>query len=129
VSETRLILLVLEVENLAASLAFYRNLIGIPLVEDKDHGGGDRWISGEQAALSWGGSFLHFALYQSKGAVTRDVQIGFPTDDLAAAHSRLTAAGVPVSHGPRDEPWGATARYRDPDGNSVSLTLQTRRGA
>jgi catechol 2,3-dioxygenase-like lactoylglutathione lyase family enzyme len=115
--------LVLEVDQLTASLHFYRDLLGIPLVEDKDHGGGDRWISGDHAALSWReGAFLHFALYQSKGAVTRDVQIGFPTEDLAAVHSRLEQAGVAVIHLPRDEPWGRTARYRDPDGNSVSLT-------
>jgi catechol 2,3-dioxygenase-like lactoylglutathione lyase family enzyme len=123
VAETRLILLVLEVERLDASLRFYRDLLGIPLVEDKDHGGGDRWISGEHAALSWhAGAFLHFALYQSKGVITRDVQIGFPVDDLAAVHARLEAAGVAIIHAPRDEPWGRTSRYRDPDGNSVSLT-------
>jgi predicted enzyme related to lactoylglutathione lyase len=73
--------------------------------------------------LSWGGgAYLHFALYQTKGSVTRNVQIGFPVDDLAATHARLRAAGVPISHEPRDEPWGKTARYCDPDGNSVSLT-------
>jgi len=122
-ADPRLILLVLEVERLEVSLRFYRDQLGIALVEDKDHGGGDRWISGDHAALSWGvGAFLHFALYQSKGVVTRDVQLGFPVADLDAVHRRLDAAGVPVIHAPRKEPWGLTARYRDPDGNSVSLT-------
>jgi len=119
----RLILVVLEVSDLEASVAFYRDLIGVPLKMDLDHGGQDRWISGDHAALSWGdGAFLHFALYRSKGEVTRNVQLGFPVADLDAAHARLAAAGAPVSHGPRDEPWGRTARYVDPDGNSVSLT-------
>jgi catechol 2,3-dioxygenase-like lactoylglutathione lyase family enzyme len=122
-ADTRLILVVLEVERLEVSLRFYRDQLGIALVEDKDHGGGDRWISGDHAALSWrDGAFLHFALYQSKGAVTRDVQIGFPVSNLDVTHKRLKAAGVPVIHEPRKEPWGKTARYRDPDGNSVSLT-------
>jgi catechol 2,3-dioxygenase-like lactoylglutathione lyase family enzyme len=122
-TETRLILVVLEVERLEASLRFYRDQLGIALVEDKDHGGGDRWISGDHAALSWrGGAFLHFALYQSKGVITRDAQIGFPVPNLNETHLRLKAAGVPVIHEPRKEPWGETARYRDPDGNSVSLT-------
>jgi catechol 2,3-dioxygenase-like lactoylglutathione lyase family enzyme len=120
---SRLILLVLEVENLDASIHFYRDLLGIPLVSDLDHGGDDRWISGAHAATSWhDGAFLHFALYQSKGVVTRGVQIGFPVDDLEAAHKRLVAAGVRIDHPPRNEPWGKTARYVDPDGNSVSLT-------
>jgi lactoylglutathione lyase len=128
VIDTRLILLVLEVERLDASLRFYRDMLGIPLVHDKDHGGSDRWISGDHAAHSWrDGAFLHFALYQSKGAVTRDVQIGFPVDDLTTAHKRLKEAGVPVVHEPREEPWGKTARYRDPDGNSVSLTERANR--
>ena len=122
-ADTRLILVVLEVERLEASLRFYRDQLGIALVADKDHGGGDRWISGDHAALSWGGgAFLHFALYQSKGVVTRDVQLGFPIADLDKTHRRLDAAGVPVIHAPRKEPWGLTARYRDPDGNSISLT-------
>lgn len=123
----RLILVVLEVESLNASIRFYRDLLGIPLVMDLDHGGDDRWISGAHAAISWhDGAFLHFALYQSKGVVTRGVQIGFPVDDLDTAHKRLVAEGVRVDHAPRNEPWGKTARYVDPDGNSVSLT-QTRK--
>jgi|SRR6185295_7273317 len=118
----RVILLVLEVSDLDRSLRFYRDLLGVPLRRDLDHGGADRWISGDHAALSWHDSFFHFALYQSKGAVTRDAQLGFPVDDLDEAHVRLQAANVPVDVEPRDEPWGRTARYRDADGNSVSLT-------
>ena len=120
----RIILPVLEVEDVERSLAFYQGLLGIPLRRDLDHGGGDRWISGDHAAHSWHDSFLHFALYKSKGVVTRDVQIGFPAGDLDAMHAKLVAAGVPVDVIPRDEPWGRTARYRDPDGNSVSLTQE-----
>lgn len=118
----RLILLVLEVENLERSLHFYRDLLGVPLRHDLDHGGTDRWISGDHAAQTWHDSFLHFALYMSKGVVTRGVQLGFPVDNLDAVHKKLLAAGIAVDVEPRDEPWGLTARYRDPDGNSVSLT-------
>lgn len=126
----RAILIVLEVADLERSIAFYRDLIGIPLRADIDHGGaghggGDRWISGDHAALSWkDGAFLHFALYRSKGVVTHGLQIGFPTDNLGAIHTKLIAAGVVCECEPRDEPWGRTARYVDPDGNSVSLTEQ-----
>ncbi len=130
----RITTVVLEVENLERSLRFYRDLIGLPLRAHLDHAGGgqgqgDRWISGDHAACSWhDGAFLHFALYQSKGVVTRGVQLGFPVDDLDSAHAKLTAAGVKPDHPPRDEPWGRTARYVDPDGNSVSLT-ETKAGA
>jgi predicted enzyme related to lactoylglutathione lyase len=118
----RIIALILEVEDVERALQFYRDLLGVPLRRDLDHGGNDRWISGDHAATSWHDSFFHFALYKSKGVVTRNVQLGFPVGDLDKVHARLKAAGVPVDVEPRDEPWGRTARYRDPDGNSVSLT-------
>jgi len=35
---------------------------------------------------------------------------------------KQVAAGADVESMPRDEPWGRTARYRDPDGNVVALT-------
>src|SRR5471030_2174195 len=98
----RIIALILEVSDIERSLYFYRDLLGVPLRRDLDHGGTDRWISGDHVALSWHDSFFHFALYKSKGAVTRDVQIGFPIDDLATMHKKLVAAGVPVDVGPRD---------------------------
>jgi len=120
----RIIALVIEVEDVGRSLHFYRDLLGVPLRRDLDHGGSDRWISGDHAAYSWRDSFLHFALYKSKGVVTRDVQLGFAVADLDAMHATLVEAGVTVDIAPRDEPWGRTARYRDPDGNSVSLTQE-----
>jgi catechol 2,3-dioxygenase-like lactoylglutathione lyase family enzyme len=48
----RIILLVLDVADVPRSLAFYRDLLGIPLRHELDHGGADRWISGDHAAHS-----------------------------------------------------------------------------
>ena len=48
----RVILLVLKAD-VERSLHFYRDLLGVPLRRDLDHGGTDRWISGDHAALSW----------------------------------------------------------------------------
>jgi predicted enzyme related to lactoylglutathione lyase len=42
--------------------------------------------------------------------------------DLQERHAAAVARGVRVEHAPRHEPWGLTARYWDPDGNSVGLT-------
>ncbi len=116
-------LVVLEVADLDRSIIFYRDLLGLPLRREDHRQGEDRWISGDHAATSWReGHFLHFALYQAKGVVTTNVQIGFMTGELDAYHERLVEAEVTVDHPPRQEPWGCTSRYRDPDGNSVSLT-------
>jgi predicted enzyme related to lactoylglutathione lyase len=54
--------------------------------------------------------------------VTRHAQVSFRVDDIEAAHAAAVAAGAEVLHGPRPEPWGTSARYRDPDGNVVELT-------
>jgi len=32
------------------------------------------------------------------------------------------SAGVEVVHGPKSQPWGRSARYRDFDGNVIELT-------
>ena len=126
----RLNLVVLEVADIDRSCVLYTEAFGLDLHVD-DHEGaeqgeGDRWISGRHAACSWtDGSFMHFALYHAKGdGPSRGTQIGFAVDDIGAAHERAVAAGAEVIHPPRDEPWGATSRYRDPDGNIISLTQQ-----
>jgi predicted enzyme related to lactoylglutathione lyase len=48
-------------------------------------------------------------------------------DDIDAAHAQAVAAGADIASMPRDEPWGRTAGYRDPDGNVVALTHRPER--
>lgn len=126
----RLVTVVLEVEDLDRAVALYRDGFGLDLHPSDHEGGGhgtdDRWISGRHAALTWTeGAFLHFAIYESRGASTSGAQISFRVDDLDAAHGAAVAAGAVVLHEPRAEPWGRSARYRDHDGNVVELTQPT----
>jgi len=127
----RLVTVVLEVTDLDRSVALYHDVFGLDLhIDDHgggEHGGGDRWISGRHAATTWtDGAFLHFALYESKGDHTSGAQVAFRVDDIGAAHRAAVEAGVEVLHEPRPEPWGTSARYRDPDGNVVELTQPAR---
>jgi predicted enzyme related to lactoylglutathione lyase len=119
----RLVAVIFEVSDLARSVALYRDGFGIDL-HAGDHDGADRWTSGAHAAASWtDGAFVHFALYAVKeGSATARAQVSFAVDDLEAAHGRAVAAGAEVVHDPRSQPWGRSARYRDPDGNVVELT-------
>lgn len=125
--ENRLVTVVLEDRYLDGSVALYRNGFGLDL-HVKDHEGGehgqdDRWVSGRHAAITWTeGSFLHFALYEAKDVATSGAQVSIRVDDIVASHRAAVAAGAHVLHGPRSEPWGASARYRDLDGNVVELT-------
>ena len=120
---SRIVTVVIEVADLDRAVRLYREGFGVDLQTSR-HNDDDRWIGGRHAAVSWtDGAFFHFALYQAKDdEPTRGVQVGFRVLDLEAAHARALAAGAELVHGPRDEPWGRSGRYRDYDGNVVELT-------
>ena len=115
--------MVLRVSDLDRSSALYGDGFGLDF-HVADHQGDDSWTSGRHAATTWtDGAFLHFALYQSNdGCTTTGAQVAFSVDDLEAAHQRALAAGAELVHEPKDQPWGRSARYRDPDGNIIELT-------
>ena len=125
--DKRLTFIALNVSDLNRSFEFYTKLLGIPLTRsDHDADLDDLWYGGDHAAFSWTtGGYLHFALYPAKEPhrpVTRASQIGFHIDDFNNIHQHMIAANIAVLEHPRDEPWGLTARYLDPDGNIVSIT-------
>lgn len=127
---SRVIFIALNVIDVDRSVRFYEGAFGLDLHRDENEPLNDVWIGGYHAATSWtAGAFLHFALFPAllpERPVSRDVQIGFSVEDIGAAHVRAVASGALVVHAPRAEPWGATARYRDPDGNLVSITQSSR---
>ena len=122
----RLMFIALQVRDVDASTHFYRDVLGVPLLVDEDEDAlDDRWIGGEHQEHSWReGAYLHFAVFAATAdrQPSEHTQLGFAVDDLRSVHRRAVAAGVNVLHGPRDEPWGMTARYGDPDGNVIGLT-------
>jgi predicted enzyme related to lactoylglutathione lyase len=121
----RLVVVVLHASDFERSADFYRRVVGIPLASGANEPQGDLWIGGAHAEISWfDGAYLHFAVVPAlppQRPVTTGVQIGFRVPDLDAVHGRALEAGVPVLHPPRDEPWGRTARYLDPDGNVAGV--------
>lgn len=128
-AEDRLTFVALSVSDLDTSLVFYRDLLGLPLA-DSDHDSEleDPWYGGPHAAYSWtDGAYLHFAIYpfqEPERPVSAAAQIGFHVSNFDNVHERVQKAGVKVVQEPREEPWGKTARYLDPDGNIVSLTAK-----
>ena len=120
---------VLVVEDLDRSLAFYRDHLGLSL----------RHRAGNFAQLETGrtrfGLFTRAAmaeaLHQELEPPTvgqAAFELGFKVEDVDAAWNELTAAGVPGVTPPETRPWGQrTAYVRDPDGNLVELATQLRR--
>jgi lactoylglutathione lyase len=128
----RLIVVIMHVTDLERSLRFYRDLVGVPLEPGVNEPEDDPWYGGQHVELSWrDGAYLHFALFPARASEqpTTGAELGFSSDDVLAVHERMLAAAAPVLHAPRMEPWGSTARYRDPDGNIVGITQRLPRPA
>ena len=101
----------LYVSDLERSLAFYRDLLGIPLDGDED------W---QEARLD-GTRFALHRTHEGIGSLSSGtVHVGLEVADFDAAVERLRDAGVSVEETMRDE-WGTSGRIDDPDGYHVYL--------
>jgi predicted enzyme related to lactoylglutathione lyase len=124
----RLIEIELRVADVERSRRFYRDLIGVSVGELETHGG-DTEPHAHATWGEWSGaepSLLMLNIYPSRNAGATTSRLGFVIEDLDAVDERLREAGTAVVQAPQDLPWGRTATYRDPDGNSVSLTQSPR---
>lgn len=118
---------IIYVADVAASLAFFETAFGFAR----------RFLheSGSYGELESGATTLAFAdhglgaMNFPDGYVAADssarplgMEVGFVTEDVAAAHARALAAGASELHAPQDKPWGQTVSYvRCPDGTLVEL--------
>jgi lactoylglutathione lyase len=114
---------VLVVEDLDRALAFYCDVLGLPL--------GHR--SGPYAQLATG--VTRVSLYEraamastlgrelaSPSSDAPGFELGFKVDDCDAAYNELVAGGATPAVPPTDRAWGQrTAYVRDPDGHLVEL--------
>jgi predicted enzyme related to lactoylglutathione lyase len=107
-------------EQAPALVAFYRDVLGVPLEEE--HGDGDK----RHWACALGD--LHFAIHSVEdfeddpstgvGAVRLAFAV-FDVDEVAAA---LERRGLELVYAPKDLGWCKMTAIRDPDGNYVELT-------
>ena len=108
----RLNVVYLYVSEMERSVAFYRELLGIPLEGDDDD-----W---QEASLGGTRFALHRA-HEGLGPLTvGTIHVNLEVADLDAATRRLGEAGVAVEETMREE-WGAAARIVDPDGYELFL--------
>ena len=114
----------LVVDDYDRGVAFYRDALGLQLVENTDMGGGKRWIVLEGAG---GGRLL---LAKADGPEQRAVignqtggRVGFflRTDDFGRDHARMVERGVRFLEAPRHETYGTVAVFTDPFGNKWDL--------
>lgn len=114
----------LVVDDYERGIAFYRDAIGLRLIEDTDMGAGKRWVVLEGA----GGACLLLAKAADAtqaAAIGRQTggRVGFflNSDDFEADHAALLKAGVRFRESPRHESYGSVAVFEDPFGNAWDL--------
>lgn len=114
----------LLVRDYDGAIAFYCGAMGFALIEDRDMGGGKRWVVIGGAG---GGQLL---LAKAKKPNELDAignqfggRVGLfaHVDDFAAAHRRIAGAGGVFEEEPRHETYGTVAVFRDPYGNRWDL--------
>lgn len=103
------------VSDVARSVSFYRDLLGIPLQQDAHDSDwyAARFPSGVRFALH---GAHEGAMPQPPGSVVVDFVIG----DVDEALRRLEQAGVAVRSVMRER-WGSTIELADPDGHRIQL--------
>lgn len=114
----------LVVPDYDPAIAFY-TAAGFDLCTDTDLGQGKRWV---MVAPPGGGTALLLARATDAGQMAAignqaggRVAFFLTTDDFAATHATLTAAGATWEEEPRHEPYGTVAVWRDPFGNRWDL--------
>lgn len=119
-------LVALVVHDYDEAIAFYRDKMGFDLVEDSPRGDGSRWVvvrppdATETALLLARAATAH---QQTRVGDQTGGRVGLflHTDDFAADHARMTAAGVRFTEQPRHEPYGSVAVFEDLYGNRWDL--------
>jgi predicted enzyme related to lactoylglutathione lyase len=109
----------IPVRDQQRALEFWTKTLGLQIVTDQPMGDGQRWIE-----LKILGAQTGIALFTPKGQEDRIgtfQSMSFLVDDVERAHRQLTERGVEFVQPPKQEPWGTSAIFKDPDGNSFVM--------
>jgi catechol 2,3-dioxygenase-like lactoylglutathione lyase family enzyme len=101
------------------ALEFYTEKLGFRIITDQPFDGKQRWIE-----LGVGRSGTGITLFTPSGHENRIgtfTGISFLADDVKETCRELAAKGVVFVQEPREEAWGTSAIFADPDGNQFVL--------
>ncbi|HEU0206552.1 MAG TPA: VOC family protein [Pseudolysinimonas sp.] len=121
----------ITVHDVEESIAFYRDALGLEVMQDVSSGG-HRWLTfgtDSQPGLGIVLSDPHAGRSQADGDALQELlakgalpNIVFSTDDLDAAFERVRASGAEVLQEPMDPGYGTRdCAFRDPSGNMVRV--------
>jgi catechol 2,3-dioxygenase-like lactoylglutathione lyase family enzyme len=108
--------ILIDVLDRDRALAFYRDVLGLPVIEEVDDGHVTVFAVGELRLV------MHAAAEDEVpgGSPGSGHTLFLDVDDPDPWVARLRAAGYPVD-GPTDAPWGRVVMTEDPDGRQVGL--------
>ena len=112
---------IIFVSDMNRSIAFYRDVVGLPL---KFQSPGWTEFANDGATIA-----LHAAAGASSGPDGEDLPAGrcrpgISVDNLAEFHQRMIEHNVPCAQPPKDMFGAKIAQYRDPDGLVISVSQQ-----
>jgi catechol 2,3-dioxygenase-like lactoylglutathione lyase family enzyme len=122
----------ITVNDVDASVAFYRDALGLD-VRNNVESGGFHWVtlgSADQPELGIVLSEPHAGRSKADGDAMQELltkgvlpNIVFSSDDVDAAFERAQATGAEVLQEPIDQAWGPRdCAFRDPSGNMVRIS-------
>jgi len=122
-AETALSVIVF-VEDVARSLAFYERVVGAELDHLDEDGSYGELKSGVGFAAHWHVErHLDLSFHRNEpDRLPGGFELDFAVDDVDTAFARAIDAGATAVWEPREKPWGRSALLRDPDGVFVHLT-------
>jgi len=103
-----------------AALAFWTEKVGFRVATDQPMGPGQRWIE-----LKIPGADTGITLFTPEGHEDRVGTFfngSFACDDVDYTYRQMLGRGVEFTQPPKQEPWGTSAIFRDPEGNSFVLS-------
>jgi catechol 2,3-dioxygenase-like lactoylglutathione lyase family enzyme len=120
----------LTVNDVAASVAFYGDLLGLTVAHNAAPDFAMIRIGGEQGGtigLLSTGEAAKDGVEASTAAQKAAIHVEFTTDHLDVLYEQLRAKGMVFHEPPHDEPWERVMTAFDPDGYAVEIA-QGRRG-
>ncbi|MCU1569473.1 MAG: lyase [Naasia sp.] len=121
----------ITVNDVDAAVPFYRDALGLEVLQDVSSGG-HRWLTlgtDAQPGLGIVLSDPHAGRSEADGDALQELltkgvlpNIVFSSDDVDAAFERVAASGAEVLQEPADQGWGPRdCAFRDPSGNTVRI--------
>ena len=117
---TQLKFVSIPVTDQARALTFYTERLGFQIFTDQQFGEGMRWIELKIARSDV--KVVLFTPEQHKAWIGGPLNISFKCDDVAKTVAELRERGVEFVGEPQKFHWGWHAQFKDPDGNTFSLS-------